>query len=196
MVTCTAQITIGDFPGGWAGPNIGIGPQRILYLLEGSRAAWVLERVVHNSDEDEFTGPVTWVPRGPENLLADALVMIAALVEANGDVQDLIAHRLGAKAASKLLTAPYVDLPELDGDLFLEIEDAAATAVKSKLVVTVMNGSSLVGQLGLLERCSMIAEVCSASWVRQPDADGNLQTGGELPPEDPDAHRFTALRIS
>lgn len=195
MATCTAQITIGGFPGGWGGDNLGIGPERIMYLVEGGRAAWVLERVVHNSDEEGFTEPVTWVPHGPDRLLADALVMIAAVVEGNAEVRERLAQLFSAGKTDERGDGSYVDLTELDADSLRELEEAAATAVQSKLVVTVMNGSSVVGQLALLERCSMIAEVCMASWVRQPDVDGNIQTGGELPPEDPDAHRFTAVRI-
>jgi hypothetical protein len=154
------------------------------------------ERVVHNSEEEEgFTEPVTWVPHGPDRLLADALVMIAAVVEGNAEVLERLAQLFATGKADELVKGSYLDLTELDGDSLRELEEAAAAAVQSKLVVTAMNGSSVVGQLALLERCSMIAEVCMASWVRQPDVDGNLQTGGELPPEDPDAHRFTAVRI-
>lgn len=195
MATCTAQITIGGFPGGWGGENMGIGPQRIMYLIEGGRAAWVLERVVHNTGDEEFVEPVTWVPRGPERLLADALVMVAVVVERDEAAKDLLSQRLGAEPTAELLGASYVDLTKLNGELMQDVEDLAIAVVQSKLVVTAMNGSSVFGQLALLERCSMTAEVCIASWVRQPGADGTLQTSGELPPEDPDAHRFDEIRI-
>lgn len=193
MATCTAQITIGGFPGGWGGENVGIGPHRIMYLVEGGRAAWVLEPVVHNS-EDDGTAPVTWIPHGPDRLLADALVMIASLIQEDTGVRELIGRHLGGKAHD-FLEAAHVDLTEVDGDLLREIEEAAAAAVEAKLVVTVMNGSSVTGQLALLDRCSMVAEVCTASWIRQPDIDGKLQTAGKLPPEDPEAHRFGEIRI-
>lgn len=175
------------------GENVGIGPTHVLYLVEGGRAAWVLERVAHRS-EDDGSGPVTWVPHGPDRLLADALVMVAVVVQKHAGIRGLIEQKLGEKAPD-FFESEFVDLTEVDGDLLEEIENAAAAAVEPKLVVTVMNGSSVTGQLALLGRCSMVAEVCMASWIRQLDVDGKLQTAGDLPPEDPDAHLFTAVRL-
>lgn len=176
----------------WGGPGVGVGPVRNMYLVEGARAAWVLEPVAHNSEDGQ---PVTWIPRTPEQILADGVVMIAALVDEDPAVRGLIEDRLKAGQSRELLTGDRADLTELPEDVLTEVESAALRAVRSKLVITAMSGSSLTGQLALLDRCSMDAEVCVVCWMRETDSEGNTKVAGELPPDDPEAHRFYALRI-
>lgn len=197
--SCTAQITVGSPTSYWGGPGVGIGPDYVMYLVEGARAAWVLERVVHHTDGDASNEPRTWVAGAPDRILADGLVMIAALVEDEPNVRELIERRVERERSTALLTERWAELDGVAGKVLDEFEAAALEAVRSKLVVTVMDGSSVTGQLALLDCCSMEAEVCTASWVRvkrwsnEASADV-LQTEGKLPPEDPEAHRFYEVR--
>lgn len=163
-----------------------------MYLVEGGRAAWVLEPVRHTSQEAE---PIIWVPCRPERILADGLVMIAAIVEEDAAIRELIEKRLEPSQARALLSGDWADLTKLPKDLLEEIESAALRSVRSKLVVTAMSGTSLTGQIALLDQCSMDAEVCTVSWIRETDSEGNSKVAGDLPPDDPDGHRFYELRV-
>jgi hypothetical protein len=120
--------------------------------------------------------------------------MIAALVDEDLPLRKLIEDRLTPEQARALLSAGRADLTELPDDVLEELEAAALPSVRSKLVVTSMAGSSLTGQIALLDRCSMDAEVCTVSWMRETDSDGNTKAAGELPPDDPEAHRFYDVR--
>ena len=192
--TCTAQIIIGaSLRGGFYGPFNGIGPFHVMYLVEGGRAAWVVENVRHQSDEDAEE-PITWVPSRPERILADGLVMIAARITEEAEIQKLVRDRLEAKQAEALLEAKWADLTEIDEGDLLELENAARQAIRAKLVITTMAGSSLTGQLALLERCAIEAEVCTPSWICEHDDDGKTRTSGTLPPDDPEAHSFYEIR--
>lgn len=189
--TCTAQILVGGSMNHWGGPGVGIGPDRIMYLVEGGRAAWILEAVAHASED---RSPVTWIPRCPERILADGLVMIAALIDEAPAVRALIEDRLRPNQSGELLASDWADLGKLPEDLLEELDSAALTGVRSKLVIALMSGSSLTGQIALLERCEMDAEVCTVSWMRQTNSEGNAEVAGELPPDDPEAHRFYGVR--
>jgi hypothetical protein len=189
--TCAAQIVVGGSMNYWGGPGVGIGPVRIMYLVEGQRPAWVLETVAHNSEGK----PITWIPSRPERILADGLVMIAALVDEDPAIRELIEDRLEPSQARELLAGGRADMTELPEDFVEELESAALASIRTKLVVTAMSGSSLIGQIALLDRCSMDAEVCMASWMRVTDSEGKTEIAGELPPDDPESHRFYEVRI-
>jgi hypothetical protein len=189
--TCTAQMLVGGSMNYWGGPGIGIGPGRIMYLVEGARAAWILEAVAHASEDRP---PVTWIPCRPERILADGLVMVAALIDEDPTVRSLIEDRLKPNQRDKLLGSDWADLGELPEDVVEELESAALTGVRSKLAIALLSGSSLAGQIALLERCGMDAEVCTVSWMRQTSSEGDTEVAGKLPPDDPEAHRFYAIR--
>jgi hypothetical protein len=167
-----------------------------MYLVEGARAAWILEPVQHVANEPEVR-PITWIPRGPEQILADALVMIAGLVVEDEKVQTLLGRLPPSKSSKPPLDGDWFDLTEFETEALERLEESALNAIppECKLIVTSMSGSSIYGQLGLLEDGAMDAEVCTVTWMRGRDFDGNVSTAGELPPDDPESHRFTALRI-
>jgi hypothetical protein len=190
--SCTAQILVGGSTNYWGGAGVGIGPDRNMYLVEGSRAAWVLEPVTHNSQANEI---FTWIPSGPERLFADGLVMIAVLVDQDPDMKEIIESRLKPEQAQALLTSSNVDLTDMPDDVLGELQAAAPNSIRSKLVITVMAGSSISGQVALLDRGSIEAELCTVSWARAIDPDGKPVVAGKLPPDDPDAHRFYEVRI-
>ncbi len=192
--TCTAQIIVGPSMDGWGQPNRGIGPIWAMYLIEGARAAWCLEPIVHGDPAREPTDPVTMVAGAPQFILADALVMIAVRIEDNDELRQTIKSHLPAKFAHALLEEPWSDLDQIATKADLSpIRELAQQVVRLKLVVTTMDGSSVTGQLGLLARCSMDAEVCVAGWSRRQGEDGP-SVAGTLPPEDPEAHAFYELR--
>lgn len=194
--TCTAQILVGGHTYGWGQPCRGIGPSHVMYLVEGSRATWVLEEVGHAYIEDPpHAKPVRWVPSGPERIFAEGLLMVALRVEKNDEVVDALAKHLGPAHRALLLTNDYADLTEFDHDALPLLDSTVQKAIESKLVVTVMEESAISGQVSLLEHCEAFTEVCTPSWIRFRGMHGNTQTAGEFPPQDPDAHGFYAIRV-
>jgi hypothetical protein len=87
------------------------------------------------------------------------------------------------------------DLTEMDTEAIRALGDLALSSIDSKLAITVMEESAIAGQLALLERTNTYAEVCTPRWIRFRDMHGQTQTAGELPPEDPGAHGFYAIRV-
>lgn len=197
VATCTAHITVGAPTTGWGGEGVGVGPSHIIYLVEGGRAAWCMEPVTHTGDPQAGAGDaVTWVARAPELILADGLMMIAALIQSDEKVRGLLGtSRAKRTGGGRLLELDWADLGDLEDEVIASAESASVGALATKLVVTVMEGSSIRGQLGLLERGSMDVEVCTPSWLRALDDRGEVHAAGNLPPEDPGDHRFTAIRL-
>ena len=198
MRNCTGQITVGSPARGFfGGSDVGIGPRRVLYLVEGSRAAWVLESVVHNFGEGQPASPVTWVASRPERIMADGLRMIAALEFEHPLVRQMIASLSETTVGAEMLSGPHADLTLIDETELARVADVAAEAIPrdAKLIVTPFGGSSITHQLGILERGTFEAEVCVPAWARGAGPDGEVRTAGKLPPEDPGAHRFHEVRI-
>jgi len=197
--TCTAQILIGGSNHGvWGGPEIGIGPNATLYLVEGSRAAWAMERVRHATGADDLPdGPITWVASRPDRILSAALLMIAArgieIPEVIGMLEDLG----DPKAVGALLDRDWADLGRLDQKLVVKLERLALEILPAglKVIVSPMVESSIMGQLGILADGEMDAEVLMPIWTRRHDSEGKVHVEGELPPIDPGDHRFTAVRL-
>jgi hypothetical protein len=195
--TCTAQILIGHHPYGWGQPCRGMGPLDVMYLVEGSRASWFLEPVAHQVSPEERTAPrvTEWILTRPERILADGLLLLA-LNERDPDPNliESVEEFLSPKDAHALLSSERADLTRIDEKGTQALADTALDSIESKLVVTVMEQSAITGQLALLERCSMYAEVCTTQWIRSQDMHGEARTAGELPPENPDDHGFYAVR--
>jgi len=81
MATMTAQILVGR-------PHTnhdGINPTHYLFLSENSRPAWVLVSQNIFPKEQRDHSRITWIPT-VENMLEDALLMIALHGQVNGQV--------------------------------------------------------------------------------------------------------------
>ena len=81
MATLTAQILVGS-----AHPNHdGINPTHYVFLWENDRPAWILVHQNIFKEREENVGRITWIPT-IENILEDALLMIAIHVCKNNEV--------------------------------------------------------------------------------------------------------------
>lgn len=164
MATMTAQIQVGQahrYHGG-------INPTHYLFLSENSRPAWILvsqKSFNDGKEESEIKNDkVTWIPT-LERMLEDALVMIAYYILKDSKVCRLVDKYVNSK--SKNWVEVYEDIPE-------NIREELYKACRSKdnnykMVVTVMGGSSLLGQLKVLQLYKMDLEVCTSIYSRNYD---------------------------
>ena len=156
MGTMTAQMLIG------AGhPNQdGIDPKRYLFLSENSRPAWLVveENIFQTTNREKR---VVWVPT-VKDMLEDAFLMIALHV-----VKDLELVQL-ARSFSKVATSHRLELYDsFEDDQRRELyEKCRGLATFPKIVLSVFTGSSLMGQLGVVEKYDMDIEVCTPAYVR------------------------------
>ena len=156
MGTMTAQMLIG------AGhPNHdGIDPKRYLFLSENSRLAWLLveENIFQTTNREKR---VVWVPT-VKDMLEDAFLMIGLHV-----VKDLELVQL-ARSFSKVATSHRLEL----SDSFEEAqrrelyEKCRGLTIFPKIILSVFTGSSIMRQLGVIEKYDMDIEVCCPVYVR------------------------------
>ncbi len=156
MGTMTAQMLIG------AGhPNHdGIDPKRYLFLSENSRPAWLLveENIFQTTNREKR---VVWVPT-VESMLEDAFLMIALHV-----IKDLELVQL-ARSFSRVATSHRLELYDsFDDTQRRELyEKCRQLATFPKITLSVFTGSTLTGQLGVIEKYDMDIEVCTPAYVR------------------------------
>lgn len=211
MASKTAQIAVGQ-AGRYHG---GIYPTHTLWLSENSRPAWILEptgwdlgggTLAPEAEESDAwtTEPVCWVPGGPEHILEDGLLLIAVHVLRAEPVLEFVRERL---PALEEIRVPFKDKPvELDAmpkNLLAKLRRRCAQLdLHYKLVVTVLEGSSIRGQLPVLDRYPMEVEVCTVSYSRvgrgfagsgKPEPRGSLTAS--WPGDDPPDDRYYAVNI-
>ena len=168
MATATAFITAGG-----SHPNDGgITPVSTLTLWENSRPGW---RCDHLVDERPST---VWVPHTPETVLADGLLLLAAVGIGDEQVVQLLDD-----VADKKWEADHVEVADVigrqDDDLMTAVKDAMRQA---KLVFTVLPESSVLGQLDLVRSLETDVEVClPAYWRRSTQWQPEPVIGGQLP---------------
>lgn len=158
MATFTAQILIGS-----AHPNHGgINPTHQLYLSENSHPAWLLvPAIAANRVPSMPSETLTWIPTH-ENILEDALLMIALHVVRDPGVSEAAERLLRTKTPSFATLREDIDKQDLQH--LHEKSRAVETGVK--LVITVMEGSTVMGQLKVLEQYRMEVEVCTTLYSR------------------------------
>ncbi|GAB6056915.1 hypothetical protein [Desulfonatronum parangueonense] len=166
MGAMTAQILIGS-----GHPNHdGIGPSHYLFLSENSRPAWLL--VEQNLFQCARNRKIVWIPT-VEDMLEDALLMIAVHVVKDQEVVDLI-KSLNNSATSDRLEM-YDSFDEAQRKMLYEKCRAVALP---KLVLSVFRGSSILTQLSAIDNYMMDIEVCVAVYSRlssQWSPDRNIQ---------------------
>lgn len=175
MGTFTAQISVGSQNEG------GILPTHIAWLWEHSRPVWTLEptrlRMTGDSTLDHRPGSqdlIRWFPERPRTILEDGLLLIAI-------------HAIGEEPFLDLVNETAPRLMNLDAgsradgvELLCQLDGVAAEHLGrlrrlnektmpegAKLVLTVLEGSSIRRQLPSLERYPMEVEVCTATYSRQ-----------------------------
>jgi hypothetical protein len=151
MGTITAQILVGN-------PHLyhgGIAPSHYLFLSENSRPAWILinQNIIDQSESKE--NRIVWIP-SVENMLEDALAMIAIHVIKNQQIIDL------AQKMYKNIEGPHLEVYEnLTESQRQELyKECRRNENWPKIVVTVLNGSSIKKQVSVLKKYSIDAEVC------------------------------------
>ena len=158
MATLTAQILIGE-----PHPNHdGINPTHYLYLSENSRPAWVLvHQNIFVEGQNNNSDKITWIPT-VENMLEDALLMIAICI-----CKDKQVIELGSDYYEKIESDRvelYTNLDERQRKLIYQkcrdIENFP------KIIITTFKGSSIENQLSILELYKMDVEVCTPSYSR------------------------------
>lgn len=172
MGTLTAQILVGS-----PHPNHGgITPTHYLFLSENSRPAWILtyENIFNAGRRN--AGKITWIPT-TENMLEDALLMIAVHVSKNHEIIKL------AKGFND----------EIDGDqieLYSALHDAQRKQLYlkcqsipdfPKVVISVFRSSTIENQLRILKQYKMDVEVCRVVYSRLYSSWGNnIRVEGSL----------------
>ena len=167
MATWTAQILVG-----LAHPNHGgIGARYQLFLSENDRPCWEcfpifpprLGEVLKNE------GHTVWIPPGPGSILECGLLMVAlhcfdpmARLPVN---KELVSS---AKSMSKKIMDKFVDMSILTDKQFKELYDMAKKIKindSTKLIVTVLAGSSITGRLKELKKHKYDFEVCFSDLI-------------------------------
>jgi len=172
MSTVTATILVGSAHQNHGGIN----PTHQLLLTENSRPAWSL------FDMPSANPRSVWVPT-VEDMLEDGLLMVGLLV-----VQDA-----GLIAAARAFRRGYSDRVEMYDDIDESerrrlYELCRGLGPATKRVVTVLEGSSLAGQLGVLRRYQFGVEVCPSVYQREYSAWSQaVQERGSLPGAGQDA---------
>jgi hypothetical protein len=154
MGTFTAQILVGS-----GHPNHdGIEPSHRLYLSENSRPSWIL---LPETLGGLGGSKVTWIPT-VENTLEDALLMIGIHVVRDPELVEMAGLYIRSEENNWVVVYEDTD-PEHLKLLYQKCRDLANTY---KLVVTVLRGSSIEGQLKVLGDYKMDVEVCRPDYVR------------------------------
>ena len=167
MATWTAQILVGH-----SHPNHGgIGARYQLFLSENDRPCWEcfpifpprLGEVLKNE------GHTVWIPPGPGSILECGLLMVAlhcfdpmARQPVN---KELVSS---AKSMSKKIMDKFVDMSILTDKQFKELYDMAKKIKindSTKLIVTVLAGSSITGQIKELKKHKYDFEVCFSDLI-------------------------------
>lgn len=148
MATFTGQIIVGQ-----GHPyHSGIQPDYILWLSENSRPAWLLQPFENNKKSK-----VVWIPT-VENMLEDALLMIAIYIEKNSDVLAVWNH-LG------LAEEERIELYEKTSDEQRRQLYALCRTIRysRKLIFTILKQSTIMPQIAVLKNYSCELELCPVS---------------------------------
>ena len=169
MATWTAQILVGNSHPNHGGSTAGYQ----LFLSENDRPCWEcfpifpprLGEVLKNE------GHTVWIPPGPGSILECGLLMVAlhcfdpmARLPVN---KELVSS---AKSMSKKIMDKFVDMSILTDKQFKELYDMAKKIKindSTKLIVTVLAGSSITGQIKELKKHKYDFEVCFSDLITE-----------------------------
>ena len=167
MATWTAQILVGN-----SHPNHGgITAGYQLFLSENDRPCWEcfpifpprLGEVLKNE------GHTVWIPPGPGSILECGLLMVALHCFDPMDRRPVNKELVSsAKSMSKKIMDKFVDMSILTDKQFKELYDMARKIKindSTKLIVTVLAGSSITGRLKELKKHKYDFEVCFSDLI-------------------------------
>jgi hypothetical protein len=158
MATLTAMILVGR-----GHPNHdGINPTHYLFLSENDRPAWILlPENVFNKGTDAMKKKVTWIPT-VENMLEDALLMVAIHVLKDKEITELAGNYFKNKRPNWVELGQDINKQDLS-KLYKKCRDIDN---RYKIVLTVLESSTIQGQLKVLENYKMDIEVCTPRYSR------------------------------
>ena len=167
MATWTAQILVGK-----GHPNHGgIMAGYQLFLSENHRPCWECFPIGPSPRGQVLKneGHTVWVPPGSESILECGLLMVALhCLDSVGPVtvnKELVSS---AKSMSKKIMDKFVDMSILTDKQFKELYDMAKKIKindSTKLIVTVLAGSSITGQIKELKKHKYDFEVCFSDLI-------------------------------
>ena len=166
MATWTAQILVGK-----GHPNHGgIMAGYQLFLSENHRPCWECFPIGPSPRGQVLKneGHTVWVPPGSESILECGLLMVALHCLDQGPVtvnKELVSS---AKSMSKKIMDKFVDMSILTDKQFKELYDMAKKIKindSTKLIVTVLAGSSITGQIKELKKHKYDFEVCFSDLI-------------------------------
>jgi hypothetical protein len=154
MATLTANILVGKshtYDGG-------IQPTHQLFLSENSMPAWILmpNNLLSIPSPDDISEKVIWHPT-LENMLEDALLMIALYVLRDADVQS------AARQYFQWNNESRVEVYRIDPEHRIMLYAMCRKLTQRyKVVVSVFLGSSIAKHLSMLKEYDMEAEICKS----------------------------------
>ena len=151
MATITAQLLVGEAHT-WHG---GIMNTATVNLYENSRPAWVYEPVDRKEEN------IYWVPT-VENMLEDGLLLTAVHIWRDDDIIRTLKAATGNDSLKQL---ELYNLSKEDRDILYEKCKALNNC--GKVILSVFNGSTLLGQAATLERYQVEHEICLPQAFRQ-----------------------------
>ncbi len=157
MGTLTAQILVGS-----PHPNHGgIEPTHYLFLSENSRPAWILVDQNLFGTQKWQKKKITWIPT-VENMIEDAILMIAIHIQNNQDIIEL------AASFSDNVKSDRLELHEHFNDSQRKqlYEKCREISDFPKVIVSVFRGSTIQSQLEVIEEYRMDVEVCCSVYSR------------------------------
>ena len=149
----------------------GIGARYQLFLSENDRPCWEcfpifpprLGEVLKNE------GHTVWIPPGPGSILECGLLMVALHCFDPMDRRPVNKELVSsAKSMSKKIMDKFVDMSILTDKQFKELYDMAKKIKindSTKLIVTVLAGSSITGQIKELKKHKYDFEVCFSDLI-------------------------------
>lgn len=153
MATLTAQILVGTghpYHGG-------INPTHALYLSENDRPAWILVDAGVIPHADQHKKRIVWIPSG-DHILDDGLALIAAYVLRSKEVLRALGNPPPGAGDPCTLAEQFSD-PELDA---MREATRETSFGNMKLVVTLLNESTLNAHLETLASYPLESVVCAA----------------------------------
>ena len=167
MATWTAQILVGH-----SHPNHGgIGARYQLFLSENDRPCWECFPIGPSSPGQVWKneGHTVWIPPGPGSILECGLLMVALHCFDPMDRRPVNKELVSsAKSMSKKIMDKFVDMSILTDKQFKELYGMAKKIKiddSTKLIVTVLAGSSITERLKELKKHKYDFEVCFSDLI-------------------------------
>jgi hypothetical protein len=152
-----------------------------MYLSENGVARWALRPDYMFENDKTQPHPIGWIPT-PENMLEDAILMIALYVWKDEETIRLAEEVLGCPIEQIAVIGSTRDNPRLH----LLYEKCRSLKYNCKLMISVFETSSILRQLPTLEHYDFEIEVCKSvysrfynHWKGAMDVKGSLLDGRE-----------------